>query len=290
MSYASYLSNRLASLFHRLPADKLAQLDSALDDADPSQVHGIAVKSLSDVRVDTSQPDMWNRSDSGMKMHGIASGPSEAASGDGAFKMVPEYSTFAAQSALVTAYDSLSKRMEGLESAVKSIAQYIAKANGEQAFPHDSHGCNGGSDAEPDEDTTRPNGKMNTAKADTDDEDEQAEEEQTAKALRGDATLSMDVRGLMNKLMRKTDQANRRVVSPPSFMKAETGRTRSFDDALVDVRDDSLTYDTEDSIRVASLRNAIALFNSGAIDSKAFAMAKSRAGTKAREALGLEAA
>ncbi|HET8638379.1 MAG TPA: hypothetical protein VFL96_16130 [Acidobacteriaceae bacterium] len=234
-------------------------------------------KALSDVNVDTSQPDMWNRGDSGMRMHNIASGPAERASGGGAPKMVREYSDTAAQSALVTAYDSLSRRMDSMEKAIAAIAAHVAKAAGE-SFPSDAGGHNGGGERHgDDEDDRKKDGEDNSADSDVE------------KALRGEATMIHSIPSFMAALGSKSRHPN--IVTPPSFVKANTGngRTRSFDDDVTDALDHGNLSDAE-AIAASTLRQALAHHRAGVLSADQFTIIKNRTPSHVREMLLGEAA
>ena len=56
----------------------------------------------------------------------IKTGPSESASGDGAFKMVGEYSKPAPQTLIVESYEDVSKMLEGMMAAQKANTKQIA--------------------------------------------------------------------------------------------------------------------------------------------------------------------
>ncbi|MDE3023035.1 MAG: hypothetical protein KGI54_14500 [Pseudomonadota bacterium] len=73
--------------------------------------------------------DQWSEADGEHKTitrEEIKTGPSESASGDGAFKMVREYSNPAEQSQAVKLYEEISKWLEGVGATQKAQAKQIS--------------------------------------------------------------------------------------------------------------------------------------------------------------------
>lgn len=245
-------------------------LVNAMNSGDEAAVR----KALSDASTTAGkEPDQWNRGDSGMQMHNISTGPAERASGGGAPVMVREYSEPSAQSALVESYNALSARLTGLEKAVAAVVSFLGKAHGE-SFPADSTGRNGGGERHGDvDDDTKEDGQEDSA---------------TEKTLAGHGTLAMNVTQFMDRLSNKS-RTYPNVVSPPSFQKADSGRTRSFDDDLADLHDDALNFSDGEMIKAATLRQALAHHRAGVLSAEQFERVKNTVPPKVREALGVAA-
>lgn len=198
------LGNRFASLIFNAPKSRLEALDRALDSVETSKslddgLHGIRV-----VR------DQWNAATpGGMSQDAFDgrgnAGPQESASGAGAARMTERYSDPALQSALVTGYADLGKRMEGMEAAVKAILGFITKA-GEGSFPSDSRGNNG---------TAERAGEVAGRREDEDEDEDNDDIEAAEKALRTGELPISSIPKLLNSVASRSRHPG--LASPPSF-------------------------------------------------------------------------